>query len=290
MNESISLHDRYIVIAIIQWLLLCVAGFGELSHASELTKSAINLHGDIQLQMDIDHHRFVTNRTCNADSLYSLDKNTHYDHFANDSCGRHISNLIIRFSCIHYIPARFFIHKTSFEHLVTLQMENVSLKEIHQHDFENITHLETLKLAGNHIQHIPAHVFRHMTALHTVDLAHNAIDTIDAQAFRGCSKLVHLQLNGNQLTMVMADWFRDMRFIKYIDLSDNLIESDFDGDIFVSVHGLKLLMRSNRIKRIISFGNRISGPIFRLIDLSGNTLRPPYPSIPIRNHSLSVIY
>lgn len=236
--------------------------------------------------MAIDHHRVITNRTCNADSLYSLDKFTHIDHFANESCGRHISNLIIRYSCIYYIPARFFIHKTSFEHLITLQMENVSLKEIHPHDFENITHLEILKLAGNQIEFLPAHVFRHLAALHTVDLAHNAINTIDAQAFRGCTKLVHLQLNGNRLTIIMADWFRDMRFIKFIDLSDNLIESDFDGDLFVSAHGLKLLMRSNRIKRIISYG----GSIFRLIDLSGNTLRPPYPSIPMRNHSLSVIY
>lgn len=268
-----------------------VADFGEQSYASALAKSSTNVRADPQ-HLALDHHRFITNQTCIADSLYAIDKSTHNDHFANDSCGRSISNLIVRYSCIHYIPSKFFIHKTSFEFLLTLQMENVSLKEIHQHDFRNITHLETLKLAGNQIEQMPANVFRHVTALHTIDLSHNAIKAIDAQAFRGCLKLLRLQLNGNRLTTVSADWFRDMRYINLIDLSDNVIESDFDGDIFYSERDLRILMRNNRIKRILSFGNRLplDRSIYRMIDLSGNILRPPYPSMQIANHSIDVVY
>lgn len=234
--------------------------------------------------------QYVTNRTCNAHRLYALEMNAHYDHFAKERCGRYVSHLIVRRSVIRYIPSNFFIHKTSFEHLITLQMENVSLKAIYPHNFANISYLEVLKLSHNQIENVPAGIFRHLTALHTVDLSYNLIESIDADAFRDCIHLKHLHFNNNRLTTLNAKWFHGLVHIKYVDFSDNLIESDFDGDIFYRASAVKLILGCNRIKRIKSFGRQTERGIFRLIDLSGNTLRPPYPVIPLGNHNLSVIY
>lgn len=268
--------------------MLFVAVFGDQSHDNDSMKvPGSNRDAFQSLEQQ---PQYITNRTCNAHRLYALDKHTPYDHFAKERCGRYVSHLIIRRSVIRYIPENFFNHKTSFEYLITLRMENVQLKEIHPHNFANITYLEVLQLSSNQIEHLSAGIFRHLPLLHTVDLSHNSISTIDADAFRNCFKLEYFQLNHNHLTMVIGDWFRDMLNIKYLDFSDNLIESDFDGDLFFGASGLQIFMRSNRIKRIISFGSKTDRPIFRLIDLSGNTLRPPYPIIPIGNHNLSVVY
>lgn len=235
--------------------------------------------------------QFVSNRTCNAHRLYAQDINTHYDHFAKERCGRYVSHLIIRRSVIRYIPANFFIHKTSFEYLLTLKMENVSLQAIYPHNFENITHLMVLQLARNEIEHLPASLFRHITALRTLDLSKNAITSIDTDAFQDCINLQELHMDNNRLMALSMDWFRGLNEIKFADFSDNLIESDFDGDIFNGASEVKLFLRNNRIKQIISFGSRSGRAIFRLIDLSGNTLRPPYPIIgPLGTHSMSVIY
>lgn len=234
--------------------------------------------------------QYVSNRTCNAHRLYALDTHTHYDHFAKERCGRYVSHLIIRRSVIRYIPSNFFIHKTSFEHLVTLRMDNVSLKAIYPQNFENITQLMVLQLAHNQIEHLPAGIFRHLPKLQNLELTGNAIATIDADAFLECINLNQLHLDNNRLTILSPEWFRGLNDVKYVDFSDNLIESDFDGDIFYGASEVRLFLRNNRIKRILSFGSKSGSGIFRLIDLSGNTLRPPYPIIPLGNHSMSVIY
>lgn len=267
-----------------QWLLLFVAVSCEHQSNVELLVPGSN-------QAAIDHQpQYVSNRTCNALRLYALDLNTYADHFARERCGRYVSHLIIKRSVIHYIPSNFFIHKTSFEYLITLKMENVSLKAIEADNFQNITYLEVLQLSSNLIEYLPAGIFRYLHAIHTVDLSNNLISIIDGNAFDGCFMMRHLQLNQNRLTMLNGEWFRDMKNIKFVDFSDNLIESDFDGDIFYGASDLQLLLRSNQIKRIISFGNISERAIFRIIDLSGNVLRPPYPYIPIGNHNMSVIY
>lgn len=239
---------------------------------------------------DIQYPQYVSNRTCNAHRLYALDSHTHYDHFAKERCGRYVSHLIIRRSVIHQIPSNFFIHKTSFEFLITLKMENVSLKAIQANNFENITHLEVLKLMSNQIEYLPAGSFQYMPALQTVDLSNNLISTIDLDAFRNCANIRHLQLNYNRLTVLIGDWFRDMKNIKYVDFSDNVIESDFDGDILHGASDVQLFLQRNHIKRVISFGSKSERAIFRLIVLSGNALRPPYPIIPMGNHTMNVIY
>lgn len=272
----------------IQWLLLFVAlcyGRFENSEAVVVPGSSSAAFQSLKQQP-----QYVSNRTCNAHRLYALDMHTHYDHFAKERCGRYVSHLIIKRSVIRYIPSNFFIHKISFEYLITLRMENVSLEAIYPHNFENITHLEVLQLAQNQIKDLPAGIFRHLTDLHTVDLSHNSIESIDSEAFRDCINLQHLQLNNNRLQTLSAEWLRGLINVKYIDFSDNSIESDFDGDIFYGASGVKLFLRSNRIKRVLSFGSKSERAIFRLIDLSGNTLRPPYPIIPLGNHDISVIY
>lgn len=269
----------------IQWLLLFIAVcYGHLEDSEGFIVPASN---PFQL---LKQPQYVSNRTCNAHRLYALDAQTNYDHFAKERCGRYVSHLIIRRSVIRYIPWNFFIHKTSFEYLITLRMENVSLKGIYPHNFENITHLEVLQLAHNLIEHVPAGVFRHLSALNTVDLSYNVIDSIDADAFRDCISLQNLQLNNNRLTVLNGEWVRGLINLKYVDFSDNFIESDFDGDIFNGANAVKLSLRSNRIKRVLSFGSKSERAIFRLIDLSGNTLRPPYPIMPLGNHNLSIIY
>ncbi|XP_031640336.1 leucine-rich repeat-containing protein 70-like [Contarinia nasturtii] len=284
------MNARQFIKVPIQWLLLFVAlCYGQL----ENSEAVIVVPGNSSPAafQSLKQPQFITNRTCNAHRLYALDPNAHYDHFAKERCGRYVSHLIVRRSVIRYIPSNFFIHKNTFECLITLRMENVSLKAIYPHNFENITKLEVLQLAYNQIEHVPAGIFRHLPNLNTVDLSHNAIETIDTNAFRDCINLQHLQLNNNRLTVLDAEWMRDLVNIKYVDFSDNLIESDFDGDIFHGASGVKLFLRSNRIKRILSFGSKSErGGIFRLIDLAGNTLRPPYPIIPFFNHNLSVIY
>lgn len=274
----------------IQWLLLFVAVcYGQLEDDERLLL-VVPESSPAAFQSLKPQPQFVTNRTCNAHRLYALDQHTHYDHFAKERCGRYVSHLILRRSVIRYIPSNFFIHKISFEYLITLRMENVSLKAIYPHNFENITHLEVLQLAHNQIEHVPAGIFRHLSILHTVDLSYNQIESIDTDAFHDCITLQHLQLNNNRLTMLEADWLRGLINLKYLDFSDNLIESDFDGDILYGASEVKMFLRSNRIKRILSFGRKSERGIFRLIDLSGNTLRPPYPIIPLGNHNMSVIY
>lgn len=271
----------------IQWLLLFIAVcYGQL----EDSEGFIVPGSSPAAFQSLKQPQYVSNRTCNAHRLYALDAHANYDHFAKERCGRYVSHLIIRRSVIRFIPWNFFIHKTSFEYLITLRMENVSLKVIYPHNFENITHLEVLQLAHNLIEHVPAGVFRHLSALNTVDLSYNVIDSIDADAFRDCISLHNLQLNNNRLTVLNGEWVRGLINLKYVDFSDNFIESDFDGDIFHGASGVKLFLRSNRIKRVLSFGSKSERAIFRLIDLSGNTLRPPYPIIPLGNHNLSIIY
>lgn len=169
-------------------------------------------------------------------------------------------------------------------------MDNVSLKAIYPQNFENISYLEILHLPSNQIEHLPAGIFRHLPALHTVDLSKNLIATVDADAFRECVNMQELNMKQNWLTVLNPKWFRSMNEVKFLDFSDNFIESDFDGDIFSNANGLQLLMRNNRIRRILSFGSKKERAIFRLVDLSGNTLRPPYPIIPRGNHNMSLIY
>lgn len=275
----------------IQWLLLFVAVCyaGQLEDDERLMVVPESSPAAFQ-SLKHQHPQYVTNRTCNAHRLYALDTHTHYDHFAKERCGRYVSHLIIRRSVIRYIPSNFFIHKTSFEYLITLRMENVSLKAIYPHNFENTTHLEVLQFAHNQIEHIPAGIFRHLSVVNTVDLSYNQIESIDTDAFRDCITLQHLQLNNNRLTTLEGNWLRGLINVKYLDFSDNLIESDFDGDILYGASGVKLFLRSNRIKRVLSFGRKSERAIYRLIDLSGNTLRPPYPIIPLGNDNMSVIY
>lgn len=282
----LSIVNRQYMTVQIQWLLLFAAVcYGQLENSE-----AILLPGSSSAAFQsVKQPQYVSNRTCNAHRLYA-DMHSNYDHFAKERCGRYVSHLIIKRSVIRYIPWNFFIHKTSFEYLITLRMENVSLKAIYPDNFENITHLEVLQLAQNQIEHVPAGIFRYLNALHTVDLSQNAIETIDNEAFRDCINLQHLQLNNNRLTTLNAEWFRGLINVKYVDFSDNLIESDFDGDIFYGAFGVKLFLRSNRIKRVLSFGSKSERAIFRMIDLSANTLRPPYPIIPLGNHDMSVIY
>lgn len=273
----------------IHWLLLLLAavcyGQREDDEVSLLPGSSPATYHSLK------QPQYVSNRTCNAHRLYAQDMNAHYDHFAKERCGRYVSHLIIRRSVIRFIPANFFIHKTSFEYLLTLKMENVSLKAIYPQNFENITHLMVLQLARNEIEHLPALLFRHIIALRTLDLSRNAIASIDPDAFRDCINLQELHMDGNRLMTLSADWFRSLNEIKFVDFSDNFIESDFDGDIFYGASDVKLFLRNNHIERIISFGSKSGRAIFRLIDLSGNTLRPPYPIIgPLGNHSMSVIY
>lgn len=271
----------------IQWLLLFVAiCYGQL----EDSESVMVPGSSPAAFQSLKQPQYVSNRTCNAHRLYALDTHTHYDHFAKERCGRYVSHLIIRRSVIRYIPSNFFIHKTSFEYLITLKMENVSLKAIHPFNFANITHLEVLELASNQIEHIPAGIFRHLPILHTVDLSNNAIATIDSDAFQNCINLEQLQMNHNRLIALNADWFRGLNNVKFVDFSDNLIGSDFDGDIFYGASGVRLLLQNNRIKRILNFGSKSNRAIFRLIDLSGNTLIPPYPIIPLGNHNMNIIY
>lgn len=272
----------------IHWLLLLLAVcYGQLED------------GDVALlpgsspatYQSLKQPQYVSNRTCNAHRLFAQDITADYDHFAKERCGRYVSHLIIRRSVIRYIPANFFIHKTSFEYLLTLKMENVSLQAIYPQNFENITHLMVLQLARNEIEHLPAFLFRHIIALRTLDLSNNAIASIDPDAFRDCINLQELHMENNRLTTLSTEWFRSLNEIKFVDFSDNFIESDFDGDIFYGASEVKLFLRNNRIKRIISFGSKSGRAIFRLIDLSGNTLRPPYPIIgPLGEFSMSVIY
>lgn len=278
----------------IPWLLLLSAVcYGQVEDEGDMpmlpgSSPATYQHASLKLQQP----QYISNRTCNAHRLYAQDMNTHYDHFAKERCGRYVSHLIIRRSVIRYIPANFFVHKTSFEYLLTLKMENVSLKAIQAQNFENITHLMVLQLARNEIENLPAFVFRHIgTTLRTLDLNNNAIASIDSDAFYDCVNLQELHMDSNRLTILSPDWFRTLNEIKFVDFSDNLIESDFDGDIFYGGSDVKLFLRNNRIKRIISFGSKSGRAIFRLIDLSGNTLRPPYPIIgPLGTNSMSVIY
>lgn len=279
--------NRQFIKGAFQWLLLLIAvSCDDQLYADQTLVVPGSNWNDLQQQQP----QYISNRTCNAHRLYAMDTHTHYDHFAKERCGRYVSHLIIRRSVIRYIPSNFFIHKTSFEYLITLKMENVSLKLIEATNFENITHLEVLKLPSNQIEHLPAGLFQYLTDLQTLDLSNNLISTIDSDAFRDCKNLQNLHMNFNHLTVLNGDWFRDMKNVKLVDFSDNLIESDFDGDIFYGAAGLQLFLRSNRIKRIISFGSKSERAIYRLIDLSGNTLRPPYPVIPMGNHNMSVIY
>lgn len=275
----------------IHWLLLLLAVcYGQLEDGDVLPLLPGSSPAAYQ-SLKQQQPQYVSNRTCNAHRLYALDMNTHYDHFAKERCGRYVSHLIIRRSVIRFIPANFFIHKTSFEYLLTLKMENVSLQAIYPQNFENITHLMVLQLARNNIEHLPAFLFRHITALRTLDLSQNAIATIDPDAFRNCINLQELHMENNRLVTMSMDWFHGLNDIKFVDFSDNLIESDFDGDTFYGASEVKLFLRNNRIKQIISFGSKSGRAIFRLIDLSGNTLRPPYPMIvPLGAHSMSVIY
>lgn len=270
----------------IQWIWLLVAVCHGQLEDSETGLAAGSSPAAFQ---SLKQPQYVSNRTCNAHRLYALDTHTHYDHFAKERCGRFVSHLIIKRSIIRYIPSTFFMHKTSFEYLITFKMENVSLKAIYPHNFANITHLEVLQLANNQIEHIPAGIFRHMPILNTVDLSSNAIETVDSDAFRGCSNLQQLQMNNNRLIILNADWFRGLNNVKYVDFSDNLIESDFDGDILYGASGVQLFLRGNRIKRILNFGSKSERSIYRLIDLSGNTLQPPYP-IPLGNYNMNIIY
>lgn len=268
----------------IQWLLLFLATcYGQLEDGEVLILPG----SSPATYQSLKQPQFISNRTCNAHRLYALDQNAQYDHFAKERCGRYVSHLIIRRSVIRYIPSNFFIHKTSFEFLSTLRMDNVSLKAIYPQNFENITHLVVLQLPNNQIEHLPAGVFRHVPQLHDIDLSGNAIASIDADAFRDCIHLQTLHMDNNRLVSLSPEWFRGLNDVKHIDLSDNFIESDFDGDIFYGASELKLFLRNNRIKRIISFGHK-SG--LQMIDLSGNTVRPPYPIMPLGNHSMSVIY
>lgn len=264
-------------------------GFGQLYNSEQILGPDHNRIIDEQISSS-QQPQYVWNRTCNAHRLYALDTHTHYDHFAKERCGRYVSHLIIRRSVIRYIPVNFFIHKTSFEYLITLKMDNVSLKAIYPQNFENITYLEKLHLASNQIEHLPAGIFQYLPSLQVVDLSKNLISTIDSDAFRDCVNINELNMKQNRLTVLNPKWFRSMNEVKFIDFSDNLIESDFDGDIFSNANGLQLHMRNNRIRRILSFGSKKERAIFRLVDLSGNTLRPPYPIIPRGNHNLSLIY
>lgn len=271
----------------IQWLLLFLAVcYGQLEDGEVLILPG----SSPATYQSLKHPQFISNRTCNAHRLYALDQHAHYDHFAKERCGRYVSHLNIRRSVIRYIPSNFFIHKTSFEFLSTLKMENVSLKAIYPHNFENVTHLLVLELSHNQIEHLAAGSFRHIPHIQTLDLSSNAIATIDDDAFRDCINLQTLHMDNNRLVILSSEWFRGLNNVKHIDFSDNFIESDFDGDIFFGASELKLFLRNNRIKRVISFGHKSGRAIFRMIDLSGNTLRPPYPIIPMGNHSMSVIY
>lgn len=273
----------------IQWLLLFLAVcYGQLEDGEVLILPG----SSPATYQSLKQPQYISNRTCNAHRLYALDLHAQYDHFAKERCGRYVSHLIIRRSVIRYIPSNFFIHKTSFEFLLTLKMDNVSLKAIYPHNFENITHLRVLQLSHNQIEHLPAGIFRHINELRTIDLSSNAIASIDNDAFHDCVHLTHLHMDNNRLVILSGDWFRGLNDLIHVDFSDNFIESDFDGDVFYSASEVRLFLRNNRIKRIVSFGMKSGRPIFRLIDLSGNTLRPPYPIMPIGNHSMSmsVIY
>lgn len=271
----------------IQWLLLFLAVcYGQLEDGEVLILPG----SSPATYQSLKQPQYISNRTCNAHRLYALDLHAHYDHFAKERCGRYVSHLIIRRSVIRFIPSNFFIHKTSFEYLLTLKMDNVSLKAIYPHNFENTTHLRVLQLSHNQIEHLPAGIFHHINQLRTIDLSSNTIASIDDDAFNDCVHLQNLHMDNNRLVQLSGDWFRSLGDLKHVDFSDNFIESDFDGDVFYSASELQLFLRNNRIKRIVSFGNKSGRSIFRLIDLSGNTLRPPYPIIPIGNHSMSVIY
>lgn len=274
---------RQFIIGVFQWLFIAVS-CDQFYDNRAIAVPANNRTADIQ------YPQYVSNRTCNAHRLYALDTHTQYDHFAKERCGRYVSHLIIRRSVIRQIPSNFFIHKTSFEFLITLKMEDVSLKVIQQDNFENITHLEVLKLMSNQIEYLPAGSFQYLPNLNTVDLSNNLISNIDVDAFRNCASIRHLQLNHNRLTVLIGGWFHDMKNIKYVDFSDNVIESDFDGELFHGASDVQLFLRNNNIRRIISFGSKSEHAIFRLIVLSGNALRPPYPIIPIGNHTMSVVY
>ncbi|WAQ97048.1 CHAD-like protein, partial [Mya arenaria] len=178
-----------------------------------------------------------------------------------------LENLKINNYGITRLDGQCFVTNTK---LITLDLSNNRIEEIHTENFAGLLKLKSLSLNNNNIRIIERNCFQNMTLLTTLQMAHNKIMTIEDQSFKGLRSLVHLSLQYNSISSIHGDALQYLQKLKEIDMQYNNLQ-DIPNVLFKDLVQLRFVNFShNRISCITS--DVFQNSKYDVVDLSGNNI------------------
>ncbi|XP_049305287.1 protein toll-like [Bactrocera dorsalis] len=190
----------------------------------------------------------------------------------------HLQLIIKSTADIISIPTDIFSEQYQLETLTLsvqgLRNQNLTLLNLTQTHFENLTELRQLDLAGNNIRILDANIFAALTKLNflnlsrneirelpenllafqrqllILDLSHNSLTYLSPQFFDQAPLLWQLKLGGNRLysTTNLMEILKPLHYLHKLDLSQNKLQTIWSTETSVSTtpSPLKIFRYSNK--------------------------------------------